>query len=300
MPVSPLSLLPDEAWPIGYRRILDNRFAAAFRLLDPASTKPMVDRIRDVRKRIKQLRALVRLLRPILGDEMFPDVNTTLRDAGRRLAVTRDAAALVATWEQVAESLGDLPPATVALHQALVARRDAEEAAPQLDGIAFQSVGASLRTLHARSEDWPLDQLTTPVLIGELGKAYSKGYRLWQKAVKKEATIPDYHEWRKRAKDTWYQLQVVAQLAPSELSPRTSAADALGKQLGWVQDLTILEDAITGDLGTAHLATPVRDALSDRIAIIRKEAQREARHRAPALYVESPRKFAKRLTEWLG
>jgi len=42
------------------------------------------------------------------------------------------------------------------------------------------------------------------------------------------------------------------------------------------------------------------DALNDRIAIIRKEAQREARHRAPALYVESPKQFAKKLTGWIA
>src|ERR1041384_5148276 len=55
----------------------------------------------DARKRTKKLRALLRLVRPELGDDVYRRENRALRDASRRLSGVRDAWVLV-------EALDDL------------------------------------------------------------------------------------------------------------------------------------------------------------------------------------------------
>src|SRR5258708_29025277 len=47
--------------------------------------------IHHVRTTIKRLRALLRLIRPVVGEQFFNRENARLRKAGRRLAVARDA-----------------------------------------------------------------------------------------------------------------------------------------------------------------------------------------------------------------
>src|SRR5216683_2066314 len=57
-------------------------------------------RVHDVRKRIKETRALLRLVRPELGSQ-FDVENTWYRDAGRELSASRDSAALVGAIEKL-------------------------------------------------------------------------------------------------------------------------------------------------------------------------------------------------------
>ena len=52
----------------------------------------------QARKRFKELRALLRLVREPLGARFKLD-NRRLRDVGRRLAESRDAAAMLESWD---------------------------------------------------------------------------------------------------------------------------------------------------------------------------------------------------------
>ena len=52
--------------------------------------------VHGARRRIKQLRSLLRLLRPALGEERFREASIALRDAANALAGHRRAEALVA------------------------------------------------------------------------------------------------------------------------------------------------------------------------------------------------------------
>ena len=61
--------------------------------------------IHEARKATKRLRALVRLVRRELGDEVYALENQCYRDAGRRLSELRDATVLVETLDRLVESL---------------------------------------------------------------------------------------------------------------------------------------------------------------------------------------------------
>ncbi len=123
------------------RRIADEELRAALRVLDNTGLPPQA--VHDVRKRAKKLRGLLRLLQG-----SFPDharENAALRDAGRLLALRRDAEVRLATFDRL---FPGTPKALAPLRRLLVLDRDAPPCAVASDG----SGGNPAR--HAGSGAW--------------------------------------------------------------------------------------------------------------------------------------------------
>ncbi|HST38572.1 MAG TPA: CHAD domain-containing protein, partial [Conexibacter sp.] len=59
--------------------------------------------IHQARKHLKKTRALLRLVRPALGNTVYHAENDALRDAAGKLSATRDADVLVATVDALAD-----------------------------------------------------------------------------------------------------------------------------------------------------------------------------------------------------
>ena len=57
--------------------------------------------VHEARKSLKKVRAVLRLVRPVVGEKGYRRENTCFRDAGRPLSVARDAQILVQTVEQL-------------------------------------------------------------------------------------------------------------------------------------------------------------------------------------------------------
>ena len=80
----------------------------------------------EARKDLKKARAVLRMVRHRMDDEVYQRENVRLRDAGQALAGTRDAEAKVGTIEALEERFGDeLPAVTAALKRDLEAERNA-------------------------------------------------------------------------------------------------------------------------------------------------------------------------------
>ena len=66
------------------------------------SSEDRHEAIHEARKSVKKVRALLRLLEPQLGN-VARNANRRLRDLGRTMSVLRDSAAMVETFDQLAE-----------------------------------------------------------------------------------------------------------------------------------------------------------------------------------------------------
>ncbi|MCG3152094.1 MAG: hypothetical protein GEEBNDBF_01382 [bacterium] len=299
MVFSPLALRPEIPLGSGLLRIYTGRLGKALKQLESGDTTLLDQRVAVTRRRLKQARALLRLCRPVLDPLTWEQENTTLRDAGRRLAQARDAAALVATWDRAGVLLILDPTTTAPIRQRLVDRRAQELSAGGLDEVACQSVAASLRTHLGRSQDWPLDQLTPAHLVTAISRGYRQGHQLGLRARAGKASVPEFHEWRKRVKTTWYHLLVIERLAPESVTPLVQAADLLGKQLGWVQDLTILEDFLRQAPAAEGLNADHCRQTRRGIREIRREAQAQSCYLSPLLFRLRSPQFEQELACWL-
>src|ERR1700694_1625249 len=91
--------LPGEPIPDAVRRIYGEQ-------IDRIGVHVAAGEVHEARKRMKETRALLRLVRKALGDEFVVE-NTWLRDAAHSLTAARDAEAMVETLEKLRKRTDD-------------------------------------------------------------------------------------------------------------------------------------------------------------------------------------------------
>ena len=99
-----LVLCRNESVSAGLRRIVDELIKSAIACIKEPSREREED-LHQVRLAIKRLRAILRLLRPLVSKTFFKRENARLRSAARRLARLRDLAVARRTLEQVTDEL---------------------------------------------------------------------------------------------------------------------------------------------------------------------------------------------------
>ena len=192
----------------GIRRIVVGRAEKALQWLDAAAEGDgdLAEAIHGARKDLKKIRAVLRLVRAELGDELYGAENERYRDAGRLLSESRDAEVKLQTLSALRGRFDEDLPADAA-------RRWKESLRRERDEIAGAGAGA------------------LPDRIGQASRAIEEG-----------RDAENVHEWRKRSKDLWYQLRIVREAWPQPLEATGDQAHELADLLGDHHDLAILDE----------------------------------------------------------
>lgn len=286
------ALAPGRPVPDEVRRIADELLHAATSVLRGDTDEDEAKAVHSARKRLKELRGLVRLLRGSLGDTAFRELDMTFRDIGRALSALRDADVLVATVEGLAQRHGDdAAAATLAVHRAAAQRRDAARRhADELSEIP--AAIAALDAARAQVAEWPLEHDGFAAVEEGLRRTYRQGAQRMRVAAD-ERTAEAAHDWRKRVKHLWYHLQLLTPAWPAVLEPTADEAHALSDLLGDAHDLDVLvhvlhEEDLALHAGAVTIVTRLAD---DR----RRVLESEAHHLGARLYAESAKAFTDRL-----
>lgn len=231
----------------GLRRIAASQIDKAIAEIDGDGLQ-RDEAVHQVRKRTKKLRALLRLVRP--GFEDFARENRTFRDAARAIAGPRDAAALVETFDRLAEyfELEIDASAFAGLRRRLVERRDALDdtsLAQRLPDVREVFVAA-----RRRAAKWAL----TGDRDGDVFDAFASGLRRTYRdaiaameAADRERSSRALHEWRKRVKDHASHARLLKGAWEPVLGAHAVEAVALAEDLGEVHDLIVFREALTSD-----------------------------------------------------
>jgi CHAD domain-containing protein len=283
-------LKADESPRKGFRRIVLGQIDRA--LDDLSIVAEPAETVHSARKRLKRLRALLRLARDGMEPATYDREKSRLRDAARPLAETRDAAVLVVALDDLLERSGDL-----GRHEAIARTRDAllerkSDATRRAlgDGSAIDDLDATLREAKDALGGDAFRGVTWPVLRAGLRRIDRRGRRAFREAGE-SPTVDNLHEWRKRVKDLGYALEVVEPIRPSFVRQRVNLADELAESLGDDHDLAVLREVVLAGLGpspTVVVLLPVIDAR-------RAQLQESAFALGRKVYRERPRDFAARL-----
>jgi CHAD domain-containing protein len=273
---------------------------------DGASARDPATAIHEARKHLKKTRALLRLVRPALGEAAYRRENAALRDAARRLSAVRDADVLVATVEALAATAtGRLPAADfAALRAALAAEAAALRGAPDRGGAASggtvaAAVADALRGALARVEAWPLADAPWAAVVPAAERTYRRGRAAFA-AASARPTVEALHEWRKRVKDLWYHHRLLDAAWPPMMGAVASQAHALSELLGDDHDLAVLRERLRAGIALPPGAAADRDVLVALIDGRRAALQARALSLGGRLYAERPGAFARRLGRWLA
>lgn len=255
-----------------------------------------VEAVHAARKHLKKTRALLRLVRRQLGDDLYRSENGALRDAAAQLSQTRDADVLVATVEGLSDdAAGKLPAASFsALRDALQAEADAGRAGSAAPDSA--AVAQELRAAHTRVAEWPLDGAGWEPVVAGISRAYARGRRE-RAAAEADPTVERLHEWRKRVKDLWYHHRLLKAVWPPVVKAYGEEAHVLSELLGDDHDLAVLRERLERSDG---LPPEVAASIDELLALVdhrRGELQAQARRLAARLYAEKPAAFERRIEQ---
>jgi CHAD domain-containing protein len=282
-----------ENVPDGVRRIARGQIDLAAERLDAGAGSDAQDAIHEARKAFKRLRALVRLSRDALGDEIYRRENATFRDAGRRLSGARDAAVMVQTLEDVMRRFDDeLPDGALAgLREALIADAEAAREQTAQDSGAVDDVLATLEAQRGHVATWPLpEHADLAMLAPGFQRMYRRGRRALR-AARKDTDTEHLHELRKRAKDLWHGAQVLRPADPKRMKKLARRAHDLSDVVGEDHDLAVLLDGARRRADT--LAPGELELLDGLVGRRRARLQRKALALGRRVYARKPRTVAR-------
>lgn len=278
------------------RRIAAEELDAALASLADPEREGLEKTVHGVRKRAKKLRALVRLVRPALGEE-YRRANGAARDAAATLSAVRDAHAVLATFDALTAARADIVPVRGLrdVRAALAAR--AESAGdPGSAGARVEGAARLFAEMRQRVAEWPLEDDLRAVIAGA-ADYHGRGRRAFRRAVA-DPSEEALHEWRKRVKDGWYHAQLLRDLAPSVLVPRERTLHDLSDGLGDANDLAVLAQALRtepDELGGAQAHEAL--IICERV---REDLVARCRPLGARLYAEGRRDHRRRLRRYAG
>ncbi len=275
------------------RRIVRERLDRALESLD-RNDGPAAADVHDARKRFKEVRAMLRLVREPLG-KVHAAENHFYRDAGRALSTARDASAMVEAWDELAKA----SPAemdTTALHRVRgrLRKRAATPAGEgdDLSATARELVG-ELSAARERIDAWPLAGDRFRLIRPGLRATYAQGRdRLAE--VRAGGGDDVWHEWRKRVKDHWYHVGALQPLWKQGLGARKRALKTLSRLIGDDHDLAMLRQLMTEQPRLFGAARNL-DLVEELIATRRRSLQHDAIALGGRLYAEPAPEFERRI-----
>ncbi len=282
-----------ETVPDGIRRIISERIDKALDVLD--SRKIVRDEaVHKARKRFKEVRGVLRLVRNELGEKQFRRENRTFRDASRPLSKVRDAKVLLDTLDELAARYGIIRSSGSfrRLRVALAARRRQVRRRVFKKDLATPSIVREVRASSRRMGNWSLNRKGWRAIADGLGETYSK-CRETMHAALRDNDDESLHEWRKRTKNLRYEIELLARAFPSAMEPMADASHQLTDLLGKDHDLAVLEQLVENELRS--VADAERELLKPLVEQRRKELLKEGRELGRKLFAENDEEFVHRI-----
>jgi CHAD domain-containing protein len=281
-----------EPLPEGLKRVFCEQIDAALHLCrHPAKQRGVT--VHEVRKHLKKLRAAMRLAIGAVGKNCHAKEDRCVRKIGRLISDLRDAQARLQTFiklrDKAAKNSGKQGfPRTEEL---LLLERESFSAA--FAGWQKEAI-PQLENVKTRLMAWPLDDLNWKQICGAVCKIYRRGQRALAKTID-DPNAENFHAWRKRVKDVWYQLRILQPLNRTVLEEMAQDVEVLGELLGTDHDLNFLRARLETESGD--------EALADELARLQKlmdkrckGLRREALELGRRFYAEPSKALAKRIS----
>jgi CHAD domain-containing protein len=295
-PVSAAQLRRAEPATKGLRRVVRRLTRKALAALDAGGKPPPDEAVHEARKRLKQVRAALRLLREALGSRTYSRENAGFRDAARPLTQLRDAKVLVDTLDELVENAGAEANGRAVNRVRRALERNHHEVRRGVDeGDLLGSVRTALEAAQKRVEDWRPGRGGWSVLGPGLRRVYRNGRDAFAIA-QADPSVQNLHEWRKQVKYLWRQLQTLEPIEPAAVGLLVEKAHQLGDWLGDDHDLAFLRDKLR-ELPARTLGQAARDALNGLIDRRRTALQSQAEDLGRSLYQEKPKGLVRRLRD---
>lgn len=268
-----LSLRHRESVRAAIRRIVRKRIGYAVELICAGPDRNSGERVHEARKQLKQVRALLRLIRPEAGRKRSSRVDRRLRQVTRALSAIRDATVLLETLLEMRRP-ADLPRASLARLRSTLEVRQKRTYAYNLATLrhrerlsgALRKAGGQVMGWSSIHKGW---QAIGPGLRKVYGSARAAAAAAARVKVSDDETL---HEARKRAKDLLHVLEFLRRIQPRDMEGQIRIFHQLTDLLGKDHDLAVLQVTAGGPL-RRQLTSPELRRLLTAVAKRRRSLQ---------------------------
>ncbi|OEC36783.1 CHAD domain-containing protein [Pseudomonas cuatrocienegasensis] len=262
------------------RRVARGRLDKAVKAVQSGSSEG----VHDARKRLKELRALLRLVREPLGAARFSALNQRLGDTARQLSSARDAVAMVESWDALVrhEPARFAAAAMASVRERLQARVSAGVGQPP----ERDSLIAALQQTATEVAEWRIKGKGFSLFEEGLLRSYRAG-RAALRRVRCEPGDEALHDWRKRVKDHGYHARLLHQAWPQHCNSWHASLSLLAEKLGDYQDLSVMQTLLAEQpelFGDVLMRASIAEGISHRRVVLHHEALDLGRR----LYAEKP------------
>jgi CHAD domain-containing protein len=277
-----------DAWPQHCRAALVRAVSvAAAQFPGPGEEAPK--RVHDVRKTLKEARAIARLFLDCVGEPARVTI-TALAATRRQIGRTRDLDVMALRVKR----LEPPPEVSEPLMAAIARERQAAQRARR--GLSAAAPRLRLNAIVRRVEEWDLSAVGTQ----EIGAAVARTYRQARKRGRLAFHGDDpvaLHAFRARVVDLRYQLSLLSCAWPEALNAQAEALNDLRETLGDFNDLHVL-----GMFAAEHGELPPQalEDLEARMASKQSKLRRRANVEFERLFAETPNAFAARIAAYLA
>lgn len=239
----------------------------------------------EVRRRLKELRAMARLVGAFLPRGGRPE-RDVFRAAGHLLAPQRDSKAAVEAFDRLREHFaGEWTPRQFQkIRRALVQRRR------PTDPLTIAQLRTQMAVERGRIAAWPVDTMQPH----DLWRAITRAYRVARRAMRtaqRDGTRESFHAWRRRAKVLWYQAQFLQMLGMANFESPIKSLHKLSRVLGDHHDLVIIDELCHSSpesFGSARYVSRFRRYVAQRL----RELEEQAESIGTELFKQRPREWA--------
>lgn len=237
--------------------------------LELLARQPLPDdaAIHDVRVMMKKHRAAVRLVKPLLDDDVYQREYQAGRETGRLLASWRESAVLRKTVKSLRK---DNPELFVRLHdnekiQSLLRKPYATWNEAGMQAKAVIEVAGRLKKAQYRLRFLSVREPDMRLLLGELEASHKVAAEAYL-ACRNKPSAGLLHEFRKKSKTFMYQLLFFRHLDPAAVKQLEKRLNSMTQNLGRYNDLAQVIKLTGYRYGTAgnsdtdnELAVVIRD-----------------------------------------
>ena len=216
------------------RRIVRQQICKAIKNIHMAGGNDE-EAVHGIRKCIKRIRAVLRLIRAEIGEPTYQCENKRYRSVAQPLTMIRNTRVIAGTLDELSEhaqnQFNNLSVALREEHQQ-VRQRELGQSLSQVKEMLVQSYYRVSRW-HLRRDHWKT--------IHQGMKKMRRQCKRAMKTTLNQNTPENLHEWRKRSKYYWHQLEIMSPISKSSKA-LVHRVHKLTDYLGNDRDLFMLLD----------------------------------------------------------
>jgi CHAD domain-containing protein len=225
------------------KRIINELIDKALFYLDEGIDVNFDESVHEIRKCIKRVRAALRLIRDAAGRRHYRRENFYFRDINRNLSEIRSIAVIIETLNELRGEALNGGYSYLINHFSAIKEKIIYRLCAQEDRLLL--IRHMLHKGKERMGRIPAGN-SVHILLAGFVRVYRQCLTCMVAAREKPLTT-NLHEWRKKIKYMYYQLQILKPVLPETFIAYESLLDKLSEYLGTDHDLAELEHSLAGN-----------------------------------------------------